>query len=338
MTRATGVERLLGGHQTEKRTGERMRKLTAIAAVLVLLLITGCAADGKPNGVSPGREPIKVEVSRGKGGSPSDKPPAKEKEAADAPETPQMQRLSPYAPEAEPERRREREKARFSTEKTVSVAVDGMSVGEFIPYVFSDVFDRDFVIDPSISERELEKPVTLSLKKEVTEKRFFEIVTDVLAGYNITVAAKEGLFYLQKETGKKDIAVGIGIGVADVPEGPEQIHQIVPVKFANARNLYSFLPSSGAVEIQLAKGENMLILRGKRKEVLRTLEMIRLLDRPAMRGKFIGLCQLQYIEPAEAIEQLKPLVEEEGIPMAAQAGNRGVLLLPVKKQGFCIVI
>lgn len=336
MIRVTGVERLLGGHQTEKRTGKRMRKFTAMAAVLVLLLIAGCAAGGQMGSVSPGREPIKVEVSRGKGDTRPDEPSAKEKEAAEASETPQMRRLSPYAPEAEPERRREREKARFSTEKKVSVAVDGMTLEEFIPYVFSDVFDRDFVIDPSISERELEKPVTLSLKKEVTENRFFEIVTDVLAGYNISVAAKEGLFYLGKETGGKHQAVGIGALPEDVPKAAGKIVQLVPIKYMDATNLLSFLPKSGNVGMQLARGENMIIFRGEQADIQTALEMIRVLDRPAMRGRYIGSCELEHLKAQVAVEQIKKLLREEGVPIAPNAGGRGVYLLSLENRGILI--
>jgi len=143
----------------------------------VFFLTIGCAGGGSYNGPSADK-PVTVRVSRGEHGSGTQekaeqgKTAGEEKSDAGAG---RMDRLTPYSSSTQREYTRRQAEPRFSKEKKVSVAVDGMSLSRFITYVFTDVFERDFVIDPAISERELEKTVTLSLEKEITENRFYNI-------------------------------------------------------------------------------------------------------------------------------------------------------------------
>ncbi len=250
---------------------------------------------------------------------------------------PKVVRLKSYGTQKDYKTVSTARKNSFSSKKQVSVAVDNMKLSEFITYIFSDLLDADFVIGPSISKNELQAPVTLSLQQDITEDRLFSVVTDVLARHKITISGKGDIFFLEKDTGKKRITLGVGANVQDVPDVPGEISQLVPVKYGDVLNLHDFLSrSGGGVKLQMARGENMLILTGVRDDVLRTLSMIRTLDRPAMRGKFIGSCNLEHIDTTLGIEKLKTLLRGEGIPVATNAGGNGVFFISLEKQGVLI--
>jgi general secretion pathway protein D len=307
-----------------------------VALGVIGLLVSGCAGYPSHPGGAAELKPITVRVFKGQDSPGPAEPEEKEQSDESGPKSRKMVRLAPYAPDTDPQYVRKKDDARFSRKKTVSVAVDGMKLSEFIGYVFTDVFDRDFVIDPAISERELDKTVTLRLEKEMTQNRFFQVVTGVLADYQISTLAKDGVFYLQKNADEKQHAVGIGVESSDVPDVAGQITQLVPIQYMDATNLLSFLPKSGGAGMQIARGENMLILRGKKEDLISALEMVRVLDRPAMRGRYIGACELKYLDSKQAIEQLTNMLRQEGIPVASQPGGSGVFFTSLENRGILI--
>ena len=235
-------------------------------AVMALVVLTGCV------GKSP--EPMYVTMQSVQYPSTADKTITdveKEEQKIEKPEK-EIVRLEPYKIEKS-YKTDHYKKDLFSNTKKLSVAVDNMKLSEFITYIFSDIFNLDFVIDPSISKAELDKPVILNLQHDITENKLFSILGDLLAQHKIIVTDKDGIFFIQKDTGRNNIAFGMGISAGDIPNVPGKILQLVPVKYADAQNLLDFFPSGSSVKIRIARGENMFMLSGKRDDILTIVEI-----------------------------------------------------------------
>lgn len=306
-------------------------RIKYLALVVVLLFsLTGCVEKNKP-------EPMFVTMHSAQNQEQAETKIEKEKKADTETEKKEAEfvRLESYDIK-KGYSAASHKKNQFSTTEKVSIAVDNMKLSEFITYVFSDIFNLDFVIDPSISKVELEKPVVLNVQHDISKNKLFSILSNLLAQHKIIIVEKDGIFFVQKDTGNSSIAFGMGMLNSDIPDVPGKVIQLVPVKYADVDNLHNFLPKSGSVNLRIARGENMFILSGKRDEILRIVEMIRVLDRPAMRGRYIGSCKFKYIDPVKGVKKLKSLLIEEGIPVALGAGKKGVFFIPMEKQGLLI--
>ena len=301
----------------------------------ICLLFQGCAEFEIPRSYPSTQPAIELKTAAGES---SDLPESIESSSVQTPEKAEAdsEPLVPYHAKTGHKRPGRIVENPFSKTDMVAVAVDHMTLSRFITYIFSDVLDSDFVIGPSIAKNQLDGPVTLSLQENISENRLFSIVVNVLAQHGIVIAGKDNVFFIAKDTGKKNIALGVGKNDQDVPEESGEINQLVPVQYADANNIIKFIPQSMAVQVFIVPGENMLRLKGPRPDVLRTLAMVRTIDRPAMRGRFIGSYELQYISTKDGIDFLIPLLKEEGIPVAVMAGENGVFLMPQKKRGLLI--
>ena len=121
--------------------------------------------------------------------------------------------------------------------------------------------------------------------------------------------------------------------MSDVPVSLGKIQQIIPVKYADVRNLINFLPRSSDIRIVTARQENMLVVTGTREQVTQVVRMVNVLDRPAMRGRFIGMLRLKYWSPEKMVVKLKEILAQEGIPVAARAGGNGVYFSTLERWG-----
>ena len=181
---------------------------------------------------------------------------------------------------------------RFSKKKMVSVAVDKMALPDFVHYIFSDIFAVNYVLDSRVEGKR--QPVTLNLKNKISEYQLFEMVENVLHQQGLSIFLKGGIYYIWQQKGHKQIALGIGNSIRDIPTVTGQVQQIVPVKYVNVQNLSEFLPRLPEIKALPSLNNNILVVTGKRDQVVQALRFIEMLDRPAMRGRYIGMIDLTY--------------------------------------------
>ncbi len=223
----------------------------------------------------------------------------------------------------------------FNNQPTIIVASDEMPLPQFIHYVFSELLHQNFVMDQRI--RRSKTPISLSLNRPVSQRELFEMIVDILKKNGIGVYYKNGTFYVWKGDKGGSIALGIGSREQDVPRVIGKVIQIVPLKFLSPQNLFRLLPREYSSLATYYKAENLLVLSGDREKVLEVLRIIQLLDRPAMRGRFIGHAILQYWSPEEMATKLRELLTEEGIPMASSPGERGLYFSPLERSNALLI-
>lgn len=222
----------------------------------------------------------------------------------------------------------------FSPNKLVTVVIDDMPITEFIHQIFTGILGVNYVLDSKIED--LKRNVTLKLEKKVSEYQMFEVVRGVLAQNEIIVYYKDNIFYLTQGDKDKRITVGIGASMDDIPVVSGQIQQVIPVKYADVQNLFGMLTRSQGVTIIPDLRENVYIVTGSREQVEQAMQMINLLDRPAMRGRFVGMQQVTYWNPVDMAAKLNEIMAQESIPVTKDPTTKGVQINVLEQRGLLI--
>jgi general secretion pathway protein D len=233
-------------------------------------------------------------------------------------------RLTPLRRLAGPGARPTVQQLGFGETEIVNVAVDEMPLSDFIHYVFADILQVNYVVDSQVEKSR--KPITLNLNQTISKQQLFEVVANVLKQHGLSVHIKDDTFYIWKAGPAQDVAIGIGATAADIPTTFGDIQQIIPIKYMDAQNLLSFVPQSAGIKAVAALRENVLVVTGSRDQVEQVISVVNMLDRPAMRGWFVGMLRLQYWNPADMAQELTEILTQEGIPVAKMTGQKGVYM------------
>ena len=222
----------------------------------------------------------------------------------------------------------------LSRDKMVSLAVNEMPLSDFIHYTFSDLFDLNYVMESRLASKR--DKITLNLPKPVSEDQAFEIVREILSKYDVSVNERQGVFYIWGGKRKTDYVLGIGASFGDIPDTMGMVQQIIPIKYADTSNLASTIPKIGTTKLETSVSENILIAKGQRDEIEQVLRFVTLLDRPAMRGRFVGMLDVKYWNLAEFTGKLSQALTREGLPMTKSANRRGLFFIPIASSGRLI--
>ena len=223
---------------------------------------------------------------------------------------------------------------RFSKTKMVSVAVDNMPLPEFIHYIFSDIFSVNYVLDSRIERRT--EPVTLNLKNPLSEYQLFVLVKNVLGQKGLSIFVKDRVYYIWQQKGIEEVTLGIGASISDVPATTGKVEQIIPVRYVSAQDISNLLPRLLGVKVLPSLNENTLVVTGTRDQIIEVLRFLEVLDRPAMRGRYVGMVHLIYWSPGDMVKKLSEILIEEGIPVADRPGRKGVYMTTVERWGTII--
>jgi len=216
----------------------------------------------------------------------------------------------------------------LSREKKVSLAVDNLKLDDFVDYVFANVLHVDFVKDPKISRKK--DLVTMNLEKGVSEYRLFSLVREQLQRFGVGVYYRNGVFYVWEMAKLAGARLGFGTTEASVPEAA-RVNQLIPIRYANASNLVNFLHNSRFnAEIRSFYGENLIEVVGSRDQVIQVVQMVQMLDRPSLRGRYVDRLSLENLEIGELVGKLKDILVHEGIPVAKGSGSAGVYFIPLE--------
>ena len=221
----------------------------------------------------------------------------------------------------------------FDDSQTLTVVVDTLPLPDFVHRVFGDMLHVNYVLDSRVPAKE---KVSLNLQEPVSKRRLFETVRDILRGYTVAVREKDGIFYIEPVSDKASLAMGQGTSMADIPDVPGQIRQIIPLQHANATNLMQIMTAVPGTQVIALPGENALIVMGAREGIEQILQFISVLDQPSMRGRFGSLVRLKYWDPQELAPKLRDILGTEGIPVSSNSGMGGIQLIPFDRWRFLL--
>lgn len=232
---------------------------------------------------------------------------------------------------------------RFSEDIKLSVSAEKMPIRDFVHYVFGQLLDINYVIGGEVELLEASEtpPVTLSLANEVSPRELFNLVSQLLIERNIFIKYGDNTFYVytpNSQAVEEEIVVSIGRSKASVPNTAQKLLQVVPLHYGIKISTENLLNNMVSASIRPDYAQNALFVTGYRSEILRALDLIKMLDRPASRGAFIGLVELAYMSSEGFSAELLQLLANEGIEAAVGSpDNKNVSLVPLRQLGAVAV-
>lgn len=224
----------------------------------------------------------------------------------------------------------------FSATEKVMFAADKLPLKDFVHNLFSDLLNRSYVLASEVTE--ITDPVTLNIKEPISQREAFRLAFDLLQKKGVSLAEKDGIFYLAPTGSQAQSTMGVGANPADVPNVAGTVTQVVPLIYSNASiesSIANFVPVRVSRDQQL----NTLFITGVYSDVVKALDVVKLLDRPANRGRHIRLIRLTYLSPEEFSKKAQTLLESEGIENVGvgSAIGKSLVFVPVDNLGAVVV-
>ncbi|MDB9843464.1 hypothetical protein OAC48_03160 [Porticoccaceae bacterium] len=230
----------------------------------------------------------------------------------------------------------------FQDGDSVTVAANEMPLKDFIHYIFGELLQVNYVLGPSFSgEAAFSELVSLRLSDGLSLRGVFDFMADFLSRRNIDVSYDNGVFFLRSTKGNdqnSSMVIGIGAHESAVPKTSRRILQVVPLKFGIKLSLERTLRSLVKAKITPDFEQSALFIEGRREEIIQALDLVKMLDIPAMRGKFIGLVKLKYLDPQGFSEKVSILLKNEGIDIGIQEPlQKNLVLVPLVQLSGVVV-
>lgn len=230
----------------------------------------------------------------------------------------------------------------FDTKK-VKLSIEEMPLNKFLHLVFGKVLKVDYILDKSVQNNQ--EPVSINLKEEITKKRLFSIVSNILEEFNVIIDVEKNIFYIKKSTRRAVESVHkiyLGSTVPNGVEDNEIIYMMIPYFYNNNLNKHTifvkeyFLSKKGSITID--SYENLIKIQDRAKNIRKALEFYRFIDQPTMRNKSMKLVKMKYMDANKFIEQIKPIIKNYGILISKDLRSSGLQLIPIKQINSFLVL
>ena len=231
----------------------------------------------------------------------------------------------------------------FSTKTQLSVSAEKMSLRDFIHYAFGELLRVNYVVDKTLEGGDdiAEDTLTLSIANSISSRDLFKLVRELLLKRDVQIKYGSGTFFIHRLTqsdGRSSLMMGVGRGLSDIPETAGKILQVVPLHFGIKVSVERTLRSLITAKITPDFAQSALYIEGSREEVVRAIEIIDMLDIPAMRGRYIGFVNLDFVDPTVFADQVMTLLENEGIDAAVgRPKDKNLVLVPLPQFGALAV-
>ncbi|GHG68073.1 hypothetical protein GCM10010919_17230 [Alishewanella longhuensis] len=221
----------------------------------------------------------------------------------------------------------------FAANDSHQIALNQLPLPDFIQLVFGQSLAINYVIAENIRSPQ---PVSLNVSEPISSRELFRIAAQTLEKQNLSITLRDNVYFIHPRDNKtrNDVIIGFGRAAQDVPDTHLPILQIAPLRFGAKLSLERTLRALSGATITMDNEQNAAFIEGSRAEIIRTLDLINLLDIPSTRGRFIGLTELVYVTPDDFIKQLTELLQAEGITANTRAAQGGALLMvPISQLG-----
>ncbi|NOU51805.1 type II secretory pathway protein [Pseudoalteromonas sp. JBTF-M23] len=315
-----------------------MNKLSRFTPIFAALLaVSGCQTILNPNGATQAKQ-VNVQSSYLKGESASARNNTVVSDSMPQ-EKGSFQRLSSLASSHTSKKLEIDLSTSFKSDDKFQVSVNALPLNDFIHYTLGELLDVSYLIEPTVKEKTT--PITLELKEEVSGQRLFQLIQEALAQNSINITLNDGVFYVypfEQSGSKSERAFGFGRDADSVPTTSSDIIQLVPIKYGVSTGLRSSVAGLVDAQVSIDPNQGMMTLIGKREQILRALELLSLIDSPALSNKSIALMSFTYIDSQTFITKVSELLENEGIPVQSGARNSvSIQFVPIEHLGKVVV-
>ncbi len=224
----------------------------------------------------------------------------------------------------------------FSKDNSLSVIVNNMSVKSFLNYVFADLLSADYILGNNVTA----PPITLNISNKISSAKLFQLSAKVLQERGLGIKHEDGVYFIHQlpTTGKAGVVMGFGREESTIPENPGQILQVVPLKYGIRISVERTL--RGLIDAQITADfeQSALFIQGRRDQIVRAMDLIKILDVPSNRGKYIALISPVYISTTTFVESVTKLLQTEGVDVGrSPQKNENLVFIPLTQLGSVAV-
>jgi len=216
----------------------------------------------------------------------------------------------------------------------ISLSVDGLPLPAFINQIFANELKLDFQMAPDVANKE--DLVTLRVTDPRNRQGIFELAQQVLANYGVSIVQQGDLlrFVLSNSQGAATEAPLIVTGTAlpSVPSTHRPIFLIRGLKVISSADAYSMLSmifEGQGLKIQRDNDRNAVTLRGSPDLVQSATEVLNMLDRPKMKGRFSLRVDPLYTDAESLSKRLIATMSAQGFDIGGVDNN--ITLVPIKE-------
>ena len=226
--------------------------------------------------------------------------------------------------------------ARFSDKEMVSFSAEQMALKDLLHAVLNELLGVNYVLASDVNG--LDQPVTLNIGNQVSKRRAFQLLYELLQQKGIIVNENEDVLYIHPFVeGGANTLVGFGREPVKVPQSVGNILQIVPLRFGNNAAIERTIREFTPVKVDADLSNNSLFISGNRQDIMRALDLVNLLDVPQNRGRNLAMLKLTFLTPEEFAKQVSELLGAEGIRQVVVGnGNGSLLLMPIPHIGAVV--
>ena len=206
----------------------------------------------------------------------------------------------------------------FNSNKIFNLAAESMPLVDFIHYTLGDLLGVSYVLDGTFGQENSESSETVSLRLagSLNAMELFDFVGELLSKRGVQLDYGNEVFFVYRpagDRGEAKVVIGIGADKESVPKTAQKILQVVPLQFGIKTSTEMTLRALLSLKVTPDFAQSALFLEGQRPEIIQALELISLLDTPAMRGKNVGIIKLSHLAAEVFGKEISTLLLNEGI-------------------------
>lgn len=219
--------------------------------------------------------------------------------------------------------------AQFDTNESLTLAADDLALKDYLHHVLGEQLKLSYVLADSVKEDT--KSVTLNLQESISPRKLFSLTEKLLAERDYVIRLSDGIFYIHKKESAQsnNVVYGYGKKPEDVPNTSQDIYQIVPFDYGLQVSLPTTMRVLFGISAQADVSKGVMTVQGKRRDIIRALDLVNLMDKPSMYLREIGAYKTTFIDTKNAVSKLEELLQEEGITLAKNGGGKGKAALSV---------
>lgn len=227
----------------------------------------------------------------------------------------------------------------FSDSEFVTLTADELKVNDFLRYVLGDLLGLNYILGNSAKQST--DLVTLSVSNQISKRRLYIMVEELLAEKGFVIKYSNDIFYVNNEStgaGGQNTAFGYGATNADVPTVSYDIVQMVPFSYGLKPGINTLLSQVANVRATPDFAQNIMVLKGKRKEVLKSLDFINMIDAPIFRDREVAIYRSSFVPVTELMEKLPALMSNDGFTVGTGAETtKSLSLVPIERQATLVM-
>ncbi|MEQ8733640.1 MAG: secretin N-terminal domain-containing protein [Rhodospirillaceae bacterium] len=226
------------------------------------------------------------------------------------------------------------------TGQNISINFEGVALPAFINTVFGELLNLTFEIDSAVLSRE--QLVTLRTAEPATPDSFYQLVTQVLANYGISIAYQNGVYrVIENAQAQTEIPRIIrSRAFSNVPGDMRPVFYYATVDNIRVQTMQNWLSLTlrGRLDILIVPFSNALILLGTGEDIAAALDLIEILDQPTLAGSRSLKISPAYWSVDRLTTQLLEVLQAEGYSIERGSNSvASIKLIPVQALNTIIV-